>query len=336
MRYRVLLAVFCCGVCACEGYSVTEQSSKVAPQPLYRDHKYDGAADPVVIWNSVENKWFMFYTNRRANVPGLTGVEWVHGTPIGIAESENGVNWQYRADANIDYAVDKPTWWAPDVFYGRGEYHMYLTVVPGIFDNWSHPRYIIHLTSQNLLDWQYQSRLSLNTEKVIDADVVQVSGGKYRLYYNDEPDGKSIYYAESSDLYSWQDKGKVNVDSRGEGPVVFQWQGYWWMIVDAWKGLAVFRSEDMERWQIQPDRLLEAPGTGIDDGVKGGHPDVYVSSGRAYLFYFTHPGRTKENGHLDNSETRRSSIQVSELKFVNDWLVTDRNVPVYLQLVPQK
>ncbi len=97
----------------------------MAPQPLYRDHKYDGAADPVVIWNSVENKWFMFYTNRRANVPGLTGVDWVHGTPIGITESENGVTRQFRADANIDYAVDKPIWWAPDVFYGRGEYLMY-------------------------------------------------------------------------------------------------------------------------------------------------------------------------------------------------------------------
>jgi len=32
----------------------------------------------------------MFYTNRRANVTDAPGVSWVHGTPIGIAESSDG------------------------------------------------------------------------------------------------------------------------------------------------------------------------------------------------------------------------------------------------------
>ena len=63
---------------------------KIANKPLYRDPIYDGAADPVIIWNAKEQKWFMFYTNRRANAPGLSGVTWVHGTPIGIAESSDG------------------------------------------------------------------------------------------------------------------------------------------------------------------------------------------------------------------------------------------------------
>jgi len=49
-------------------------AGNVASKPLFRDPVFDGAADPVVVWNRQERKWFMFYTNRRANVPGLPGV----------------------------------------------------------------------------------------------------------------------------------------------------------------------------------------------------------------------------------------------------------------------
>ena len=63
---------------------------KLAPKPLYRDPVYDGAADQTVIYNPTDKKWYMFYTVRRANVPGLNGVAWVHGTPIGMATSADG------------------------------------------------------------------------------------------------------------------------------------------------------------------------------------------------------------------------------------------------------
>jgi len=43
-----------------------------------------------IVWNPRVKKWWMYYTDRRANVPGLSGVTWVHGTPIGIAESADG------------------------------------------------------------------------------------------------------------------------------------------------------------------------------------------------------------------------------------------------------
>jgi hypothetical protein len=32
----------------------------IAPKPLYRDPVYDGAADPVVIWNPAVQRWWMF------------------------------------------------------------------------------------------------------------------------------------------------------------------------------------------------------------------------------------------------------------------------------------
>lgn len=77
---------------------------KLADKPLFRDTIFDGAADPTIIWNKNEKKWFMFYTNRRANAKNETGVTWVHGTRIGIAESlDNGATWKYRDTANINY-----------------------------------------------------------------------------------------------------------------------------------------------------------------------------------------------------------------------------------------
>ncbi|WP_440903385.1 hypothetical protein ACMZOO_10990 [Catenovulum sp. SX2] len=347
MKNILLSIVGACAVSALVACQTTDSGSenvsaelgKIAPKPLYRDSIYDGAADPLVMFNHTTQKWNMLYTNRRANAKDVNGVEWVHGTPIGIAESDDGgATWQYKADANIQYPYVKEgelaTFWAPDVFYQAEEkrYHMYLTIVPGVFDNWRHPRSIAHFTSSNLLDWQYVSTLKLNTNKVIDADVVALPQGGYRMFYNDEPDGKSVYYADSKDLYTWEDKGKAKLQSRGEGPTTFYWQGYWWLVVDAWKGLAVYRSTDLENWQQQAEHLVQTPGTGKDDGVIGGHPDVVVNNDRAYLFYFTHPGRTAENKGKDNYQTRRSSIQVSELEFVDGWLTTDRNKPTRIDL----
>jgi len=53
---------------------VENLQSKIAAKPLFRDPIFDGAADPVVIWNRAEQKWFMFYTNRRASMTDLAGV----------------------------------------------------------------------------------------------------------------------------------------------------------------------------------------------------------------------------------------------------------------------
>lgn len=307
---------------------------KLAPKPLYRDTIYDGAADPVLCWNKQEQKWFMFYTNRRANVDAAMGVSWVHGTPIGIAESaDGGATWTYRCDANIDYKKGDDTYWAPEVIEHEGTYHMFLSYVPGIFNDWGHPRDILHLTSTNLIDWDYQSTLKLSADRVIDACVLRLPDGTWRLWYNNERDGKSIYYADSPDLYTWQDKGKAAGQWRGEGPKVFRWKDCWWMVVDTWDGLGVYRSGDALTWQRQKNNLLKEPGTGPDDQVKGGHPDVVVSNDRAYLFYFTHPGRKGPDANKDTHEQRRSSIQVVELQYKDGQLACDRNAPTYIDLV---
>ena len=79
-----LLRWLLCAVCL-PVVAASALAGAPAPKPLYRDPVYDGAADPVVIWNPAVQRWWMFYTNRRANRPELSGVAWVHGTPIGIA-----------------------------------------------------------------------------------------------------------------------------------------------------------------------------------------------------------------------------------------------------------
>lgn len=314
----------------------TETKGSIAPRPLYRDPVYDGAADPVVIWNRENAKWFMFYTNRRANVPDLPGVSWVHGTPIGIAESEdNGATWTYVGQANIDYGEEPHSYWAPEVIYHDGLYHMYLTYVPGMHTDWSGTRSIIHLTSNNLLDWTYRSELALSSDRVIDACVARLPDNTWRLWYNNERERKSIYCADSDDLFHWQDKGKVIGDRPGEGPKVFRWKGFFWMVVDNWRGLGVYRSQRGLNWKRQANNLLQTPGRGTDDQVKGGHPDVVVSDGRAWLFYFTHPGRRGEDAGKDTTEQRRSSIQVVELKYRNGWITCDRDKLTRIFLGPQ-
>lgn len=315
--------------------SPASQLGRIASKPLYADPIYDGAADPVVVWNPHRERWWMFFTNRRASVPGLGGVSWVHGTPIGIAESaDGGATWTRVGDVQASGpGVDgEPTFWAPEVFRGPDAWHMYLTVVPGVFEDWGRPRSIVHLTSDDLLNWKSHGPLDLASDRVIDACVLAKPGGGYRLWYNNERDRKSIYYADSDDLYRWADGGKAVGDQSGEGPKVFRWRGAYWMVTDVWDGLALYRSEDLQDWERQPGNLLRAPGRGDGDEVKGQHPDVVVSNDRAFLFYFTHPGRRGPDATNDTASQRRSVIQVVELTEVDGRITCDRDRPTRIQL----
>jgi hypothetical protein len=317
-----------------------QDTDAVAAKPLFRDPVFDGAADPVVIWNPAVEKWWMFYTNRRANAPGLSGVAWVHGTSIGIAESEDcGATWSYVGTAEITLpegvAGDEPAHWAPDVVRGDdGRFHMFLTVVPGVFEDWGHPRTIVHLRSDDLRSWGEGEALKLASDRCIDAGVMKMPDGEWRMWYNNERDSKSIYLAKSPDLNVWTDVGKVVGDRGCEAPKVFRWRDMYWLVVDSWDGLGVYRSADGDRWERQRDNLLQRPGTGEEDATVGHHCDIVLSGGRAYIFYFTHPGR-REGARGDGTEQRRSTIQVAELGLSDDgWLTCDRDAPTRIHLEP--
>lgn len=315
--------------------AISLPAAGVASKPLFRDPLYDGAADPVLVRERATGDWLMFYTVRRANVTGLSGVAWVHGTPIGRARSRDAGNtWQADGLARIALPAEyaEPTLWAPEIVDDGALYHMFLTIVPGIFEDWKHPRHIVHLTSPDLEAWTYVGKLELGSDRVIDACVFRMPDGVWRLWYNNERDGKSIYWAESADLKTWQLKGKAVGDRSGEGPKVFHWRGSYWMITDVWRGLGVYRSDDAQTWVRQSDNILEKPGAGVDDGVKGGHADIVVSGQRAFVFYFTHPGRTPGNEKKDGFEQRRTSIQVAELELRENTVLCDRDKPLSVSL----
>jgi hypothetical protein len=327
---NLVILLFCVPILAQK--ETKKEKSHIAAKPLFRDPIFDGAADPTIIWNDAAKKWWMFYTNRKAKDSTAKGITWVHGTRIGIAESTDGANWVYKDTCNINYKIKDVTHWAPDVIKYKNMYHMYLTIVPGIFNDWYHPRSIVHFTSKNLIDWKFESELKLASERCIDASVFKLPNGSWRMFYNNENDGKSIYYADSKDLYNWVDGGKKIVKDRGEGPKVFTWKGKNWMISDSWRGLNVYSSEDFLNWNKQEKVILQIPGTGEDDKVIGGHPDVIVNGDKAYIFYFTHPGRTPENKGVDSYETKRSSIQVAELEYVDGEIVCSRDKQVQINL----
>lgn len=317
-----------------------DPAEPAAPKPLFRDPVYDGAADTVVVWDAKEKSWLMFYTNRRAKIAtvDLSEKKWIHGTRIGIAESKDGgTTWTYRGVAKINYGPEDYTQWAPEIVEEGGIYHLFLTIVPGTFDSWNHPREIVHLTTADLLsDWKYEGTLKLASDRVIDPCVIKLPDGTWRMWYNNERDKKSIYYAESKNLFDWEDRGKITGanDRPGEGPKVFHWKGAYWLLVDTWKGQGVYKSTDALNWTRQEENLLGKAGTGADDNDVGRHCDVVVSGDRAFLFYFTHPGMTHEAAKTDGHERTRSSIQVVELHENDGVLSCDREAPTHVRLLP--
>jgi hypothetical protein len=314
----------------------TAKSDKEAPKPLYRDPIHDGAADPSLIWNRAEKKWMMFYTNRRADLSSSDpkDVAWVHGTQIGIAESKDGgTTWTYAGTAKIPYGKPDYTFWAPDLIWDHGQYHMFVVVVPGIFHDWNAPREIIHLTSKDLAVWRFESKLPLSSNRTIDPYILKLDDGTWRLWYKDEADQSHIHYVNSPDLYQWTKGGVAVSDRPCEGAIVFRWKGSIWLIVDPWAGLGVYRSTDALHWTPQKDNLLVGAGLLPTDRSEGHHADVAISRGHAFLFYFVQQQGADIIPNRPES-ANRSVIQVVELTEQDGQLKVDRNLPTFVSLDP--
>ncbi len=315
----------------------------LAPKPLYRDPVYDGAADPIVIWNPLEKKWWMFYTNRRATETHLPGVSWVFKTALGIAESVDGVHWTYVGTANFphlppDTGGKDTTLWAPDIVYGDdGTWTMTLSIQEGVATRWGVVPGGIHLfASHNLRDWKHEKRFGFPG---YDTEVFKMADGTWRMYYKDPTNGASTFkYVESRDLREWTEQPITVMSYQSEGPTIFNWEGYTWMVLCDGRGMSVFRSKDVNEWEKQPGGPLmpHGTGTGKDDRTTARHGEIVISNGRAYLYYFTHPGRIGDGRGKDGFDQRRSSIQVVELELRNGWLVANRNIPTYVQLTAPK
>ncbi|GHA27990.1 glycosyl hydrolase [Devosia pacifica] len=302
--------------------------------PIYRDPEFDGAADPTVINRNGTDEWWMFYTNRRAHLADADQ-SWIHGSPIGLAVSvDGGQSFDYRGTVEgLDAPADKGlnTHWAPEVIWGRGEYHMYLTYMPGTPTGFTGvARDIVHFTSPDLTSWTRRSALPLPTTNAIDAAVALCPDGLYRLWYKDETRGSGTYSATSENLYDWQAEGMVIAGSPDapphEGPNVFKLGGWIWMITDEWHGQAVYRSSDAQNWTRQ-GVILGAPGAHEDDLRFARHADVVTQGDWAALYYFTHPRWNEaEDKAPETPEARATSIHVARLTVVDDNLVAERDI----------
>ena len=323
MKRAIFISIILLSVCpACFGQQ--------APAPLFRDPVYDGAADPVVIWNRTEKNWWMLYTARRANQASLD-VAYCYATNIGVASSDdNGKTWIYRGELELDFEKGKNTFWAPDVIYHDGLYHMFVVYIRGARNHWGGTKSIHHYTSDDMWNWKHVGALKLSSDEVIDATLIQMKNGTFRIWYKDEKRGSITMMSESQDLYEWKNLPEPAIGGGAhEGPKVFEYKNYYWMLTDEWRGLRVYRSNDLNRWEKQ-GLILDKPSSRPDDGTKGGHADVLVVGEKAYIFYFTHPGRINSDGKPDSDgalsyTNKRSSIQAGELIFENETLTCDRD-----------
>ena len=297
--------------------------------PLYRDPIYDGAADPVVIWNREAKEWWMIYTNRRATAEDRL-FAWVHGTDLGVASSKDGNDWVCRGTLpGLDIEWGRNTFWAPEIYWHEGIYHMYVTYIQGVPEDWVGRADMLHYTSPDLLNWTFQSRLDISETNIIDACIYRLPNGLFRMWFKED---NNTYAADSKDLYQWERVGLI-IEGRGhEGSNVFRFKEYYWLIVDEWRGQGVYRSDDLINWE-RNGLILDQPGTREEDGTIGLHADVVCSGDEAYIFYFTHPERLTGQ-EPPSYGTRRSSIQAAQLDVVDGKLVCDRDRPFELKLMP--
>jgi len=306
-----------------------------APAPLFRDPVFDGAADPTVIWNEKTKEWLIFYTARRA-VLELKDVAYCYGTSIGIAASADlGRSWYYKGAAQLPQPdTGLNTFWAPQVFQNPDDkmYHMIVTYIKGVYDNWGGDRQIFHYVSRDLIAWNRLKATGLSG--CIDASVFKMPDKSWKMWFKNEARGSYTYSAVSIDLQNWKfgDSAEVKNHSH-EGPVVFYLQNVYWMITDptydAYTGLDVFRSTDATHWEYN-NTILDRPGTRPDDIDQGRHADVKVVNDKAYIFYFTHPGRVYPNEKDEDRDNnrwryRRSSLQVAELEYRDGRIICNRN-----------
>ncbi|WP_197527052.1 glycoside hydrolase family protein [Pirellulimonas nuda] len=289
-----------------------------APAPLFRDPMFDGAADPSIVFNPEDGSWLIYYTQRRAGLI-CPGVAWCYGTKIGIAKStDQGRNWKYVGAARgLDRGTDIDTFWAPHVFLHEGVYHMFVTYIANVSEDWSGRPYLLHYTSPDGLSWTLADDVDTGSDNMIDAAVVRLPDKRWLLVFRDDTVGVKTAKCVSEDLRTWRRLDDVTGDKPHEGPVMLVWKDKYWLLTDDWQGLGVYVSDDGIHYQ-RNTTILSGTGVRRDDFGDGKHPGVMTVGDRAFVVYFTHPGRKPgvaewEADNVASFDFKRSSLQVAEL-----------------------
>lgn len=282
-----------------------------APAPLFDDPIWHGAADPFVVWMpgkgaARRGEWWMYYTQRRAAIPNPVGVNWCHGTAIGIATSQDGIHWKYIGICKGGHGLGDPlrarvTWWAPCFAWQKSGLQMFVVEVHGIFNGWTGRATIEHFSSKDGVHWNFVSTVPLSSSRCIDPTLWKIKG-KWYMWYKDEHHGSHIWMAQSTHLNHWSGDRQVVAWPSQEAPYVWRWHHAFWMITDTdTHGLRIYRSQTgTGNWVYNSTVLARANGRRPRDNSPGHHPAIVMQHGQCVLFYFSQFGR-------------RSYIQIAKL-----------------------
>ena len=100
--------------------------------------------------------------------------------------------------------------------------------------------------------------------------------------------------------------------------------------------MAVYESDDLNRWTRHEETLLSGAGARLEDDNRGHHADVVEAGDHAYIFYFVHPGQKRyhydDADHIGSVGQRRSSVQAAMLTCENGRLIVTRDQPFPFEL----
>lgn len=321
-------------------------ADEAPPAPLFVDPNYHGSCDPEVVWNPADQRWYLYYTARRATRESASYV----GTPIGVISSADLKDWSF--DGYCDFSdsseikhVGQPdmavTFWAPGITRNGDTLHMFVTYKDNAKPPWAGKGEIRHYTtsaSDPIDGWTLVEPPNFNQPDPIDATIVfDDETGKHRAYYR-VGKGGGIQWATSDDLMTWNNQGKVkgDVNTLGkkrygyqEAPYVFRFNGAWWMLTDPHRGLAVYRSDDGVSWVYNNNILAKGSDRALD-ATMARHPSVVIHDGRALMFYHCEPNRLYGKGspgaEQRTTHQKKSVLQIAELKVLDQKLVATREV----------
>ena len=289
----------------------------IAENMVYEDPVFDGAADPTLVYNRKTKEWWIVYTQRRAAVDWESGVSWVYGSEIGLARSpDGGTTWEYIGTAQ-GLALGKTprdTYWAPEIVYNDGIYHMYLSYVTGVHSRWGGTATIEHYTSNDLVNWTHQSSVpGQPSSGIIDPCIFRLRDGRYAMWF--KAPGSQTYISFSDDLYKWGPSANINIGGNQEAPNVFFWNGKYRMLLDNAQRLTLYSSEDGIYWPM-----------GSKTDIGGQHCDVVTQggeNGEAIFLYFA------ENYNTPSGNGNKTALYLNKLVERDDGTVWCDHEAIY-------
>ena len=105
-------------------------------------------------------------------------VAFCYGTAIGVAVSgDHGQSWVYKGTPALEFEEGINTFWAPDIIFDKGVYHMFVVYIKGVRNDWGGNARITHYTSKDLWKWNHEEELKLSSENVIDPTFYKLPDG---------------------------------------------------------------------------------------------------------------------------------------------------------------